>query len=101
MIKDNRERYIRYKKKQELLNRKQVNLILDKDIAETLQRYTKRHKRVMFEYQLKSHFLKKLLIDILHSHCKTDETIPHINILITELQQEVHEMNCTMNGLQK
>ena len=98
-----KEVYIRYKKKQELLNRKKVSLLLDKDIANTLQEYMRRYNRVTFEHQLKSHFLKKPLIDILHSndHNQTKEILPHVNILIAELQKEIQEMNHSMDALQK
>lgn len=99
----NNQEYIKYKKRQELLNRKQVTLILDKDIAETLQKYMRKHSRITFEHQLKSHFLKKPLVDILQSHDddQIGKAIPHVNILLDELKQELQVMGNKMAALQE
>ena len=61
MVTYNREKYLRYKKKQEALNRKQFSLTLDKDIATTFQNQMKGTRRLSFEDQLKSYFLSKEL----------------------------------------
>lgn len=63
----------------------------------------RKHKRVMFEHQLKSHFLKKTLNDILQrdNNDQIGKTIPHINILLSELKQELQIMGDKMVALQK
>lgn len=99
----NKERYIKYKKKQELLGRKRVNLVLDKNIAQTLKEYMKKPLRLKFEHQMKSYFLKEPFVNDLKSDRieKVNNIMPHINILVSELQREVQEMNKTMVILKK
>ena len=93
-------KYNKYKKKQELLNRKQVNLTLDKDLAEILQKKLKGEGRNLFEYQLKSHFTNKASLEILDkNHSQLEEVLPKICILMQEMQEEIEIINSAMKLL--
>ena len=78
-------------------------MVLHKDIALTLQKYMKKHSRVVLEHQLKSHFLKEPFTEILKSNdsMEISNTIPHFNLLIGELEKELGEINNTMGVLQR
>ena len=74
IVKFKNKKYIKYK-------RKQVSLKLNKGIALTLKRYINQHNRNMFEYQLKSYFLKKSFNTIDEN---INSTIKNLSLFISD-----------------
>nr|YP_009488797.1 hypothetical protein Grafi_p229 [Grateloupia filicina]AWD77340.1 hypothetical protein Grafi_p229 [Grateloupia filicina] len=103
MVQYNPSKYLKYKKKQELLNRAQINLVLDKHIAEALQRNAKGINKAMFEHQLKCYLLEKMqsTTPVSYNQHESLRSMQYINIFIIELRQELKQMSETTKKLEE
>ena len=94
----NHTKYLKYKRKQELLNRKQISITLEEDLAKIFQEEIKSERRLLFEDQLKTHFSKRQLVKLFdksrnHYDHNLDQFMKHIDILLTDLQKEFQLLN--------
>ena len=94
----NHTKYLKYKRRQELLNRKQISITLEEDLAKIFQEEIKSERRLLFEDQLKTHFSKRQLIKLCdksrnHYDHNLDQFMKHIDVLLPDLQNEFQLLN--------